>query len=395
MLYGANEAEEATVLTLVENGEVYTPDPVGKQQVLLTDGKIAKVGPVDRGAIESIGVEYEVIDATGCIVTPGFIDPHAHLLGGSGENGFATQTPEFFIGELVPFGITSVVGTLGVDTTMKTMAGLLAKAKALKEQGLNAYIWTGGYNVPPTSIMHSVRDDIMFLEEVIGTGEIAISDLRGMNASSTELARVVTDTYVGGMLSKKAGVTHFHVGEAERRLEPLRQILNEHDIKPECVYPTHVQRNEKLMSEAVELAKGGCTIDVDTIEEDLAKWFRFYLDAGADPACMTASSDASISSPRVLSEQVRACVTEHGFALEQVLPLVTRNTARILKLELKGTLEKGKWGDLLLLEKGTLDIVHVLSRGVVMVRDGAPVVQERFLGESKRAIHLVGKESRE
>lgn len=378
------------MIKLIENGEVYTPDPVGKQQVLLTDGKIAKVGPVDRKAIESIGVEYEVIDATGCIVAPGFIDPHIHLLGGSGEDGFATQTPEFFIGEIVPYGITTVVGALGVDTTMKTMAGLLAKAKALNEQGLNAYIWTGGYNVPPTSVMNSVRDDIMFLEEVIGTGEIAISDRRGMNTSSLDLARVVTDTYIGGMLAKKAGVTHFHVGEMDRRLEPLRLILDEHDIDPKCVYPTHVQRNEKLMAEAVELSKRGCTIDVDTIEEDLAKWLRFHLDKGGDPACLTASSDASISSPRVLSEQVRACVTEHGFPLEQALALVTRNTARTLKLDMKGTLEKGKWGDILLLEKGSLEIVHVLSKGVFMVRDGATVVEERFLEDSMRAIHLVG-----
>jgi beta-aspartyl-dipeptidase (metallo-type) len=383
------------VITLIENGEVYTPDPVGKQQVLLTDGKIAKVGPVDRKAVESIGVEYEVIDATGCLVVPGFIDPHMHLLGGSGEQGFATQTPEFFIGEIVPFGITSVVGALGVDTTMKTMAGLLAKVKGLNEQGLNAYLWTGGYNVPPTSIMETVRDDILFIHEVIGTGEVAISDLRGMNTSPAELARVVSDTYVGGMLARKAGVTHFHVGEEDRRLAPLRAILDDFDVDPSCIYPTHVQRNEKLMREAVELTKRGCNIDVDTIAKDLAKWFRFYLDEGGDPACMTASSDASISSPRVLSEQVRGCVTEHGFALEEVLPLVTRNTARILKLEMKGTLEKGKWGDILLLEKGTLEIVHVISRGVFMVRDGSPVVEEKFLDESMRAIHLVGSESGE
>jgi predicted metal-dependent phosphotriesterase family hydrolase len=55
----------------------------------------------------------------------------------------------------------------------------------------------------------------------------------------------------------------------DRRLEPLRLILDEHDIDPRCVYPTHVQRNEKLMAEAVELTKRGCNVDVDTIDEDL------------------------------------------------------------------------------------------------------------------------------
>lgn len=379
------------MLTLIENGEVYTPEPVGRQSVLLTDGKVGKVGEVNRAALEQLGVEYEVIDASGCLVVPGFIDPHMHLLGGSGESGFATQTPEFFIGEIVTAGITSVVGALGVDTTMKTMAGLLAKVKALDEQGLNAYLWTGGYNVPPTSIMDTVRDDIMFIQEVIGTGEVAISDLRGMNTSTTELARVVTDSYVGGMLAGKAGVTHFHVGEEERRLEPLRMILDEHDIEPSCIYATHVERTEKLMREAIDLAKRGCNVDVDTIAEDLPKWFRYYHDQGGPPERFTASSDAAISSPRVFFEQVRSCVTEAGYPLEKVLPLVTRNTARILKLKRKGTLEVGKWGDVLLLEKGTLDIVHVLSRGLFMVRDGSLVAEERFLKESKREIHLVGR----
>jgi imidazolonepropionase-like amidohydrolase len=87
------------MLTLIENAEVYTPEPQGVRQILLTDGKVAKVGPVDRGAVERLGVECEIVDATGCIVAPGLIDPHIHLLGGSGEGGFRLQSPEFFIGE--------------------------------------------------------------------------------------------------------------------------------------------------------------------------------------------------------------------------------------------------------------------------------------------------------
>src|SRR5688500_9736473 len=147
------------MLTLFENGDVYTPDPLGRTPLLLADSKIGKVGPVDAKSLARLGVPYEIVDVAGCMVVPGLIDPHQHLLGGSGEDGFSTQTPEFFLSEIVAHGITTVVGALGVDTTMKTMAGLLAKAKALKEEGLNAFIWTGGYNVPPSSIMEDVRED--------------------------------------------------------------------------------------------------------------------------------------------------------------------------------------------------------------------------------------------
>jgi beta-aspartyl-dipeptidase (metallo-type) len=57
-----------------------------------------------------------VIDASGCVVTPGFIDPYQHLLGGSGEEGFSSQTPEISVSEIIAAGITTVVGCLGVET---------------------------------------------------------------------------------------------------------------------------------------------------------------------------------------------------------------------------------------------------------------------------------------
>src|SRR3954469_18600962 len=245
------------MLTLIEGGDVYAPEHLGPQSILLVDGKIGRVGDIDRHAVESIGLDVDVIDAHGCLVCPGFIDPHEHLLGGSGEKGLATQTPEITLSEIVRAGITTVVGTLGVDTTMKTMAGLLAKVKGLKEEGLSAFVWTGGYRIPPASIMQSVRDDILFIEEVLGAGEVAISDERGMDPQPRELARVATDSQVGGMLAQKAGLRHLPVGEGDILLRPLREVLDGFNVQHGWFYPTHVERTEKLFDEAVELAKKG------------------------------------------------------------------------------------------------------------------------------------------
>ncbi len=378
------------MFTLIENGEVFTPEPLGRTSVLLTDGKIAKVGKIDRRAVEAVGVETEVIDAEGCIVAPGLIDPHVHLLGGSGEGNFNLQSPEFFIGEIVRFGITTVVGTLGVDTTMKTMAGLLAKAKALEADGMNAFIWTGGYTIPPTSIMETVREDIMFLNEVIGAGEIAISDQRSMDPSPHDLARVAHDCYVGGMLAGKAGLVHLHVGEADSRLDPIEEALENFNVEPCWFYPTHVERTVKLFDQAIKLAKKGMPVDVDVAEEDLPKWLRRWRDAGAPAELFTASSDASLTSPRLLYEQLRACVKEHGIPLPDVLRLSTQNPADIMKLQGKGRIEQGCIGDLVMMERGSLEVVHVLSRGVTMVRDGDLVREEAFLEKSNREISLTG-----
>lgn len=115
------------MLKLIENAEIYAPEFLGKGSVLLSHNTILKIGVVDRKAVESLSVELEIIDGAGCIVTPGFIDPHEHLSGGSGEDGFSTQTPEISVSEIVEAGITSVVGCLGVDTTMKTLPGCWRK----------------------------------------------------------------------------------------------------------------------------------------------------------------------------------------------------------------------------------------------------------------------------
>ncbi len=383
------------MLTLIENGQVYSPRPVGRASVLLVDGKIGRIGRIDHSALESSGLELEVIDAEGCLVVPGLIDPHEHLLGGSGEDGFSTQSPEIQLSEIVSAGVTTVVGCLGVDTTMKTLPGLLAKVKGLCEQGLTARMWTGGYNIPPTTLTGTVRNDILFVAEVIGCGEVAISDERSTEPEPRELARVVNDAHVGGKLSGKAGVTHFHVGDTERRLQCLREITDRGRFQtcPEWLYATHVQRNEELLLEAIDLAQQGVHLDFDVVERDLPKWLTFYYEHGGPPDRLTVSSDASESSPRTLFDQLRSCVLEHGFSLEQILPHFTSNTARILQLRSKGSLEPDKDGDLLVLDPETLEIREVIARGKCMVSNGQVKVEESFLKDSERRIQLYGQKN--
>lgn len=376
---------------LIENGDLYGPEPQGRKSVLIVDERIVKIGEVDRRALDALGVEHQVIDASGCIVAPGLLDPHIHLLGGSGEGSLALQTPMLFIHEIVAGGITSVIGTLGVDTTMRTLPGLLARVKALGEEGLESWMWTGGYNVPPTTIMGSIRDDLMFVDEIVGAGEVAISDERSLNPSPQQLSALVRDTHIGGLLSGKSGVTHFHVGEEDSRLQPLRDIIEHHRVKAEWLYPTHVQRTEKLLDEAIELAHAGAHVDFDTVEQDLARWFRYYVDHGGPLDRISISSDADSGHTLIYFEQFRSLVLRGGYPLERVLPLVTLNPARAVKLDKrKGTLEAGKDADVVVLKRDTLDVVEVVARGNRLVVDGRVTAREKFLQESYRTIRLEG-----
>jgi beta-aspartyl-dipeptidase (metallo-type) len=332
------------MILLLEGGDVYTPEHVGRADVLVVDSKIVHVGSLDRRALDKLGVPYEVIDASRHIITAGFIDPH-----------------EIRIAEILPGGITTVVGCLGVDTTMKNMPGLLARSKALKEEGLSAYVWSGGYNIPPSTITGSLRGDILFVDEVIGAGEIAISDERAMEASPAELARLVSDCQVGGRLAK------------------FRTVIEEHDVKPEWMYPTHTQRNEKLMDEAIQLARSGMVVDIDVVDRDLFKWLRYYRDHDGPFNRLTVSTDAAKSSPRYLLDQIRRCIRDHQLPMEEVLPLVTSNTAEILKLRNKGRVEKGMDADLLLFEKDGLELTDLIAMGQRRIKDGTLTIREQAL----------------
>ncbi|MDF1505139.1 amidohydrolase family protein, partial [Roseisolibacter sp. H3M3-2] len=375
---------------LIVGGELLTPAPAGRGDVLLVHGRVARVGAVDRGALDRLGLAYAVVDAADAWVAPGLIDAHEHLLGGSGEGGLSLQSPMLNLREIVRAGITTVVGVLGVDTTMKTMAGLLGHVKGLAEEGITTRMWSGGYNVPPTTVMGSIREDMLFLDPVIGAGEIAVSDERGLNQSAQELAKLVRDTHVGGLLTGKAGVTHFHVGEEETRLQPLRDLIDGHGVKPEWLYPTHVQRNARLLDEAIELARAGATVDFDTAAEDLPRWYAYYRDRGGPLDRLTASSDADSNAPDTLARELCRLVRHHGVAPSDALRLVTENVARVLKLGRKGRLAEGMDGDVVVLDRDTFAVRHVAAMGRVVVADGAPVVRERFLAESKRDWHLRG-----
>jgi beta-aspartyl-dipeptidase (metallo-type) len=375
---------------LIEGGRLRTPAPGGVQSILIAGERIARVGSIDPRALDVLGVEYERINANNCEVWPGLIDVHEHLIGGSGESGWGTQTPEITLAEIVSAGITTVVGCLGTDTITRTMPALLARAKGLNASGITARIWSGGYDVPPQTLTGSVRRDLVLVEEVIGAGEISIADHRSTAPTVEELARIVKDAHVGGLLTGKAGVTHFHVGEENRRLADLRQLLDDWDIEPDWIYPTHVERTEALMHEAIDLSRRGVTVDVDVIEKDLLHWLRFFLDHGGDPAHFTASSDAAISSPTTLFDQVRECIVDGGLPVETVLPLVTRNPAKLLKLDRKARIEAGADADLLILTRSAFEIRDVFARGKPFVRDGSLVAEEKFVASSNRRVEWKG-----
>src|SRR5260370_10953237 len=62
----------------VTGGAVVTPSGVRPADVLISDGKIAAIA--EPGTAADPGPDLARVDAGGCYVLPGGVDPHCHLM---------------------------------------------------------------------------------------------------------------------------------------------------------------------------------------------------------------------------------------------------------------------------------------------------------------------------
>lgn len=392
------------MLTLIKGAKLYAPHFLGKKDVLICGSTVHQIADSLDACPD---YEIRVIDGNGKYLFPGFIDSHVHILGGGGEGSYHTRTPEIMLTDITTGGVTTVAGCLGTDGTTRTMAALFAKARGLEEEGITTYVYTGSYQVPVRTVTGSVMDDQILIDKVIGTGEIAISDHRSSQPTKEEFAKIVADTRVGGILSGKAGIVNVHMGDGRRRLSFLRYVLEETEIPPTNMLPTHINRSMALMQDGIDYARtlGGLidlttSSDPDYLDEDEVKastGLKMALDAGVPEHQITFSSDGQGSLPvfnqdgkfiglgvgkvTSLYREFRDAVKVDGVPLEKALLPVTQNPATILKLNGKGRIAPGMDADLILADIHTLAIDTVLAKGRVMVEGGTPVVHGTFESE--------------
>ena len=390
-------AMTASPLLLLRNADVYAPEALGIRHLLVGGGKVLWVGDGDPGLPASLGAD--VIDLEGLRLVPGFIDGHVHVSGGGGEAGYASRVPAPLLTRYTQAGVTSVVGLLGTDDISRGPAELLSHVYALREQGLSAWGYCGGYHVPPATLTGSVRGDIVFVEPIIGVGELAISDHRSSQPTLDELLRIASDAHVAGLMTGKAGIVHLHLGDGERGLDLVRRALDTSELPPRVLQPTHVNRRKALFAEALDLAKRGCHVDITAfpVEDGEDAWAADealvrYLDSGAPAHRVSISSDAGGCLP-CFDGEGRVCgmdvghsgsmldtlnaLLARGLPLERALPAFTSNPAALLRLPGKGRVEVGGDADLVALDAAGR-VHHLVAGGVPHVRDGAPVRRGMF-----------------
>ena len=384
---------------LLRGAALFAPEDRGTCDVLVGAGKILWMGTgaPDLGTPDDLPVREH--DLRGKLLIPGLVDCHAHVTGGGGESGFASRVPPLALTNFTRAGVTSVVGLLGTDDTVRTTGDLVATTRGLRELGLSAWCYTGGYHLPATTLTGSVRGDIVHLEPVLGVGELALSDHRSSQPTLEELLRVAADAHVAGLMANKAGICHLHLGDGPRGLGLVRRALEVSELPPQVFHPTHVNRRRALFEEALELAERGVAIDVTAfpVEDGEDAWsaaeavLRFRA-SGLPAERLTVSSDGGgclpvfdaegrissmgIGCPGELLATLRELI-EGGLEPTAALAPFTSNPARVLRLASKGQLAVGADADLVVLD-ADWRVTDVMALGRWHVTDGEAVVRGLF-----------------
>jgi beta-aspartyl-dipeptidase (metallo-type) len=248
-------------------------------------------------------------------------------------------------------------------------------------------------------LTQSVRSDIVNLEPVIGVGEVALSDHRSSQPTQDEILRLASEAYVAGLMTGKAGIVHFHLGDGERGLSMIRDCLAQSEIPARVFNPTHVNRNKALFEEACELTARGCTVDLTAYPVDIndAGWsaeqaVALYFEKGCDSQKLTISSDGGGCLPRFddqgtllemdfASSSAMAitfkAMLDMDLPMASILPLMTSNVADLLKFHRKGRIDTGFDADLLIIND-THEIQSVMANGVWHIKQGELLVKGLF-----------------
>jgi beta-aspartyl-dipeptidase (metallo-type) len=365
------------MLTLIKNVALYNPNYQGIQDILICFDKIVKLEPNISCS------EATIIDKRGFIALPGIIDQHLHITGGGGEGGYQTRTREVNLSRLISGGITTLVGLLGTDSLTQNIEALVAKTKALKQEGITAYCLTGAYNYPSPTLTGSISKDIAYIEEIIGV-KLALSDHRESYITTDELKKLAAKVRVASMIAGKPGILTLHMGDDERGLEQIFTILTETSLPIWHFRPTHVTRNEKLFQDSLKFLSLGGYIDItvggnnEKLLNDLAQIDKAYYDF------VTFSSDGNGSYSKYDSEGklskigVQSCdgiinsikyLINNGLSITDVIKFATSNVSKALNLVNKG-LEVGKDADIILLDENyDLDTVIALGKKMLINKD--------------------------
>lgn len=376
-------------MLLIKNANIYAPQALGQKDLLIGGGKILAI----ENQIDS-NKAFTVWDAQGKTMTPGLVDQHIHIIGAGGKHGFSSMTPEISMTDLISCGSTTVVGLLGTDGSTRGIKTLYAKAKSLEMEGVTAYMYTGYFGLEPMHITSNVQDEMIFIDKVLGC-KIAISDVRSSYPTDLELLHLLRQVRVGGMIAKKKGILHIHLGALNSKIDTLLRIVKDHEFPIENISPTHMARTKDLLDQGIVFAKMGGMIDISTGGTNYIepyKAIQYALDQGAGIDYLTFSSDGNAGLDKKdangkligfkrasfqLNLEQAVKLIQDGLSISDAFKIVSSNPAKNLGLSQKGEIETGRDADFCFFDE-SFQLTEVFSGGKQMMDEGKVIAKNSF-----------------
>jgi len=379
--------------THIKNAHIYAPEDLGITNILIWNEHIVAIG-TDIEAPK--GENVQIIEAEGCPLLPGFIDPHIHIMGASGPGGPTNRTPDQPLSRLTLAGITTVVSPLGTDSLSRTLTNLLMRAEAATAEGITAYAYTGGWCTPIPTLTGNAQSDVTFLSRVLGI-KVAIAEPMAPPLSVEQLAHYAHAAVIGGRFVNKRAVLHAHIGDRPEGLQPLWEAGKQIGLPLDRFVATHINRNPALLDMAIDFAKAGGSIDVTgqiqvergyTQATPPADAIVKLLENGAPFERITLSTDSGgaytqqgesrfrMAEPDTMWHTIQALV-QKGFNHTQIASVASYHASELLGLTHKGRIATGTDADLLLLTKSN-ELNSVWARGQHMVKDGQALVTSDY-----------------
>lgn len=329
---------------LIKNGYIISPANGyrgEKKDILIQNGKITKVA-------EEIQGNENVIDVSGCIVTPGFIDIHTHCY------------PDTFLGMMpdtlgIERGSTTIIdaGSSGADNYKEFRENYIDKAKTkvftllnLSKEGL-----IRGHELDDLQ-----KIDLAGLNEILKAYDDNIVGLKVRASASVVGDLGMEPIEIGAKTAQKTGKSlTVHVGNYPPALTDVLNLLGKGDIV------THAFHGKKggildddgyIIPEAREARERGVLFDIGHGEASFSfRVFQQALREGFD--CDIISTDlhqGNYNGPVYNLAAVATKVINCGESLEEAIEKCTSVPAKHYGLKELGEIQAGYIADLNIME---------------------------------------------